>query len=427
MMDIKVGKVKFRNTYLLYLLFLLLQLCFSLVMKDLYVFQKASINGELTYSFNFVKFILGFFIVSIFLGSILILRIKGFLYITLVLVLIFFVFPSAILFANIKEVDFRILLSHAILFSSIFGLGMVRLQIPSQKFGILQSQKILYIIVFIGLIPFVLLYTPYLNFKNLFFQEIYQTRALMSAKVNNLYTNYTYSWFNKIIIPSLAVFGFYFRDKKVIVTALLSLVFLYLCGAHKAVFVGIFMILILYKYEYVTKANYFIKFILLVCIGSLFVSLVFNNDFLMVMSIRRTMFLPGLLDVLYYDFFDHNYLYWSQTFPGLFYEYPYEYQHYYVIGETYFDSRVWAANNGIISDGFMNFGMIGVLINSVVVGIYFSILNQLDISGKFFGVIFLFIFTLISSSLTTVLLTHGGIVLLLLAFFILRNTKHQMV
>ena len=421
-----VEKVKAQNVVLLLLLFLLFQLCFSLVLSDLYVFEKASLEADLVYTFHHVRFFIVSIVVLFSLILTLVIRTKGFLYIILVLILIFFVFPSAILFANIQNLDYRIFLSHELFFLVVLAFGKIKIKIASKTIDIYSSRKLLLYITLVGIVPFIILYLPHINFKNFFFKEIYETRALMTAKVNNLYTNYTYSWFNKIIIPALFIYGFYLKKRSTVLFSAILLIFLFLCGAHKTVFVGLFMVVVLYKFDYRRKSNYLIKFILLTALGSLALSLIFDNNLAMVMTIRRAIFLPALLDVLYFDLFDGNHLYWSEVFNGLIIEYPYKHPHAFIVGEVYFKNIIWGANNGIISDGFMNFGMIGVIINILIMGLYFSILNQLNISGKFFGIIFLFVFSLISSSLTTVLLTHGGIILLILAFFILKDTRKQM-
>lgn len=424
--NLHLDKTKVQNFILLLALFFVFQLCFSLALKDLYIFQKARIEANLIYKFQFFRFVLANILVISSMALITIVRIKGFLYIILVLILIFFVFPSAILFSNVLGVDYRIFLSQEIFFLMTFVIGRLKIDIPLKPLQLNKSRKILLYVVLIGIIPFAILYLPHLNFKNLLLQEIYQTRELMAAKIDNLYTNYTYSWFNKIIIPILFVFGLYFRNKATVLFSALLLIFLFLCGAHKAVFVGLIMVLVLYKYDYLKKANYLLKFITGIALVSLLVSLVFNNDYLMVMTIRRAIFLPGLLDILYFDFFEDNHLYWSETFNGLFIAYPYEYSHSYIVGEAYFKNVKWAANNGLISDGFMNLGLLGVGINIVIVSIYFSILNQLNISSHFFGIFFLLFFVIISSSLPSMMLTHGGFLLIIVSLVFLKNTRFNM-
>ncbi|QLE02361.1 oligosaccharide repeat unit polymerase [Galbibacter sp. BG1] len=426
MMKLIVHNIKYKNFCLLVLLYVLLNVLFFFTVRELHVFKKASIGASINYEFDILKFFLISLIIFGFILSTVFIKVKDFLYSIILLILIFFVIPSAILYSNIKDLSIGIFTSHSILFISVIVVGKVKIRFNSKTVGIRLAKKVLMLTILIGLLPFLILYSPYLNFKNLILIDIYETRAIMSNAVNNIYVNYTYSWFNKILIPLLIVFGVYHRNKLTVLISVFSLIFLFLCGAHKAVFVGMIMVLVLYKHEYLKKMYYFIKFILFITISSLFFSIIFDFDYITVMTIRRTLFLPSLLDVLYFDFFKNNYIYWSETFNGLFYDYPYEYAHSYIIGDNYFNSIVWAANNGIISDGYMNWGYIGVIINCIILGFYFSFLNQLNISSKFFGIYFLFFFVLISSALPSALLTHGGLLLLFVSFYLLKNTANTM-
>jgi len=425
-MVIKTDKIKYSNLKLLGALYVLFLVCFSLVIKDLHVFLKASDTAGLVYDFSFLKFCFTSLLVLLNVFVLSSIRLKDMLYAVLVLVLVFFVFPSAVLLINVEEVDTRIFLSQNLFFWIILLTGKVKIKISSKRTSIKSSKNLLLFVVLIGIIPFVILYLPYINLENLLLRNVYETRELMGLRVSNFYTDYTYSWFSKLLIPALLVFGLFQKSKTIIFIGIFSLVYLYLCGANKAVFAGLIMVLVLYRFDYRKKMNYFLLFLIGVSLLSLFSSLVLKNNDLMVLAIRRPFLLPGLLDILYFDFFDGNYLYWSESITGSFIEYPYDRPHSFVVGMEYFEKAVWNANNGIISDGFMNFGMIGVVINAFIIGIYFTLLNQLNVSGKFFGLIFLFVFSLISSSLTTVLLTHGGIILLLLGFFVLKDTRKQM-
>lgn len=421
-----ISKIKFENLKLLMGFYLLLGLCFTLVVKDFNAFTKVRYTAGLAYEFNFVRFLISFSIV--FINSVLIntLKMRDFLYAILVLFMIFFILPSAVLFVFVNKIDGRIFLSQNILIFSVLLIGRINMKINSNKISIKSSRLILMFLVIVGTIPYVVLYLPYINLNNLFLQEIYETRELMLSRVNNTYVNYSYSWLNKFIIPCLLVFGLYFRNRATIILCVAILLFLYLCGANKVVFVGLFMVLILYKYDYLKKINFFLKFIIGLSMVAFFLSYVFSNDLVMLMAVRRPLFLPSLLDILYFDFFDNNFIYWSESITGKFIEYPYDRPHSFMVGERYFEKSEWNANNGVISDGFMNYGLVGVLINSITIGMYFSFLSQLNISSKFFGLVFLFVFLLISSSWTTLLLTHGGLVLLILALFFMRDTQNTL-
>jgi hypothetical protein len=416
-------RLKSYNAVLLLLLYIVVFFCFELVIKDLHIFKKVNLSYEL----NYLKLGVSTSVVLVNVLLLVIFKAKDFLYSISVLILIFFVFPSAILFNYINGVDYRIFLSHNLFFLFIFFIGKIRLKFFFKKIEIKQSVKLLTFIVVVGIVPFIILYSPHLNLKNLLLSEIYVTRALMAENISNIYTDYTYSWFNKFIIPCLLVFALYLKNRTTIIICTFSLIFLYLCGAHKAVFIGLIFTFLLYRYDYLKKINYLIKVVIVIALFSIVTSVFFNNDFLMNISIRRAVLLPGLLDVLYFDFFENDYMYWSESLNGLFREYPFDYEHSYIIGKRYFNDITWGANNGIVSDGFMNLGMIGVFINILFVSIYVSVLNQLDISPKFFGLFFLFIILVLSASLTTIMVTHGGVILMLLSFFVMKNTNEQMV
>jgi hypothetical protein len=144
------------------------------------------------------------------------------------------------------------------------------------------------------------------------------------------------------------------------------------------------------------------------------------------MTFRRALLLSALLDYCYFDFFDENYIYWSNSFMSRFIEYPYDISPDFIIGRDYFDRPKMNANVGIISDGFKNAGYIGALLNIFIVASIFSFLNSLKISPKFFGLFILFLFSLLNSSLTTILLTHGGFLMIIVAMFVLRNTENSL-
>lgn len=425
-MMIKVDAVKLANFKLLGLIYLLFLLSFVSVVKDLYAFEKAAINAGLEFGFSWLKFVVGSIILLINLLALTMLRFKEVIYSILILVVVFFVIPSTVVFINLEHVNYQILMSHNILFWSIVFFSFVGIKVKTHYTNVKSSSLILGVVVIVCMIPFFILFAPYIDLNNLLLKDIYETRAAVALNVDNLFTNYTYSWLNRYLIPALLVFGLYFKKRITIVFCIFSLIFLFLCGANKVVFAGLIMVLLLYRYEFTRKMNVLLKFIVGVSFISWIAALVFGSTELISIVVRRPFMLPALLDILYFDFFQDSFLYWSQSITGSFIDYPYKMPHSYVVGLEYFGKETWNANNGIISDGFMNAGMLGVIINALIVGLFFSIISQLNISHRFFGLLFLFVFSLVSSLLTTVLLTHGGMILLLLAIFVLRNTEQSM-
>jgi len=330
--------------------------------------------------------------------------------------------PSLVAFTSKSMYSLELLIYHQVFFFILIGLGKVQLNVERvPKIHKKQSLLLLFVIVFIGIIPYIIAYGHMINIKNLFLVDVYETREKM-AKISNPYFGYSYSIFTKIIIPILIVFALELRNKLLLVFGILFLLLFYLFGAHKTVYLGLFVILIFYKFSYesiIKKLVPLLNLLIVVCIVLSF----FAIDYPWILTIRRVQFIPTLLDICYVDFFKDEPLFWSGSVLKRFIEYPYDVPHVNLIGETYFKQPEMGANNGLVSDGFMNANVWGVLFNSLVVGTYFMVLNWLKIPSKYFGLFLLVIFSFISSSVFTVLLTHGALFLLLISIFILNEKK----
>src|SRR5690606_30383125 len=109
-MKLKLKRDRINVMIKLLVLYLIFIFCFFWVIRDLYAFTKASEGGNFHYSFNFLKLLFSSLFVTFNVFLITILKLKDFIYSVLVLILVFFVFPSSLLFAGIKNVDGRILL-----------------------------------------------------------------------------------------------------------------------------------------------------------------------------------------------------------------------------------------------------------------------------------------------------------------------------
>jgi hypothetical protein len=165
--------------------------------------------------------------------------------------------------------------------------------------------------------------------------------------------------------------------------------------------------------------------IFLLLFGQL-IYLVFGISIIEAMFAQRLFFMSSLLDIYYFDFFEGKPLYWSSSFLKPFLTYPYDIPPAFLIGKEYFGNAEIQANNGIISDGYTNFGMLGVLFNILVTVIIIRIIDAQKISHRFFGVFFIMFTTFQSSALSTLLLTHGIVILLLVSILVLRKTSAWM-
>ncbi|MDC6350610.1 hypothetical protein PP178_03525 [Zeaxanthinibacter sp. PT1] len=342
----------------------------------------------------------------------------GFIILSLFFILL--TIPSLIAFISEGMYPSQLLLYHQLFF--FVSWFMLKLKFSITSIPVLNKKQgllVLLLITVIGTIPYLLVYGPHINLKNLLLLDVYKTRSSM-AGLSNVYFGYTYSLFTKIIIPLIIVFSLELRNKLLAFVGVLYLVLFYLFGAHKTVYLGLIVVLIFYRWTYLKSVSRILLYSSLFIIICLMLA-VAGYDYPWILTFRRVHFLPTLLDITYLDFFKDNYMYWSESVLGAFVDYPYQIRHEYIIGETYFNRPDMAANNGIISDGYMNFGALGVLVNIGLVSSYFMILNNLKIPSRYFGLFLLVIFSFISSSIFTVFLTHGALALLLISIFLIRE------
>ncbi|MBL6871549.1 MAG: hypothetical protein ISQ95_03030 [Flavobacteriales bacterium] len=372
------------------------------------------------FSFSRLLLSLSIFLFTLFLISYV--KINDFIYFIGIIYFVLAIIPSSITYSN-QLISVSILFSHYFIFYSIFIIGNY-IRLPMKLFSIKENNKLLLVVFFslLLIIPFFIKFLPYVNLKNLLLQDIYETRAIQ-RKINTPYYGYTYSVLNKVLIPILIVYSLVYKKYKTLLIGVFSLIFLFLCGAHKSVLLGSILLLLFYFGNVVNKLKFFLSLTIIIIVSfSVFYTI--DNESLLPLSIvaRRVFFVPSLLDSFYFDFFEQTPLYWSGSIGRNFIDYVYDKPVPYIIGEVYFNSTETAANNGIVSDGFSNAGFLGVIINGLFLGLYISVIKSLNISHKFYGLYFLLLISIISSSLPVVLLTHSGIALLISALIFQKNT-----
>ncbi len=402
--------------------FCLLMLLYHFKIKDYFYWRYIEELQEAKFEFSTVRFFIA--MILFFLNLNFLLRIKKtkLAYLVLTLFFILLTIPSLIAFTSGTIYPTKILVYHQGLFFGIYLFSKVKINFDGiPKINKYQSLYLLLTITAIGIIPYLIVYGPYINLKNLVLLDVYKTRSAMSG-LSNPYFGYTYSLFTKIVIPLIIVFALELRKIIWVITGVVFLMLFYLFGAHKTVYMGLIIVLIFYRFNFSQSVKYLTKYSSIAIIACIVLAL-FNYDYPWILSFRRVHFIPTLLDICYIDFFTDKPIYWSESILNRFIEYPYEIRSTHLIGETYFNRSDVSANNGLVSEGFMNLGSCGVIINCFLIATYFMILNNLKISAKYFGLFFLVIFSFISSSVFTVFLTHGALALLLVSMFLLNNKE----
>ena len=250
------------------------------------------------------------------------------------------------------------------------------------------------------------------SLRALDFQNVYEIRS--SANWGPFFMGYLVPWQAKVVNVFLISLAWYKRHYFGLIMALSLQVLLYLITAHKEfLFIPIIVVAIIYSIE---KSRMF----MLSLLGT-FVTVFLTFGLYLTgisvtpasMFIRRTFFIPAQNNFYYYDFFSNNELmYLSHSIFRLFLENPYNMATQNIIGMKYYDSPDMWANTGYITDGYMNFGIAGILVFSVVLGMIFLLMDAIvkrTSSPVVIGTMIIPIFSLVNGALFTTMLTHGAI------------------
>ncbi len=403
---------------------LLLMVIFCLVLEVEYYSFVAPLFKSMGFLFLFswTKFIVG----MVFLALIIVInhQLKGFNYFINSLFLFFLSIPSIILFKFQPNTPITISL-FLVLFHILFYIST--LIKPHTRFSALELTKnskflLLFIITLAMLLPFIYIYGGRIYPKVFMLKDIYAIRGIYSASTTIL-TAYFFSPLVKILIPIGLIYSILQRNKLLFVFFILAQLYLFGISGHKSVFFSLLILPILLIKSYERQTKYLIIFILLAVLAAHLISQLFDNILLESIVVRRAFFLPAIITNDYFDFFQDKYIFLSNSIFKTFVAYPFELPPPQIIGLEYFHDPNADVNSGFISTGYMNFGYLGVFLNSISVILLFKLFDFMKISSDYSGIFLIIVFTIISSAFLTSLLTHGILLFILLAFFLLKNSK----
>ncbi|WP_297518474.1 hypothetical protein [uncultured Clostridium sp.] len=389
------------------------------------ILEDFEYNG-FKYIKNDEKFLIGIIIILCILLIIMLVRDK-FWFLVINIIVTMYLFGSVIYF-QFSDGNIKVVLSQVILIITLIIFSNINIKNHLNKKNLennISKKKILFIFSLGTMIVFIIFYGKYINLNNLFLIDVYETR-LIFREVSISILDYIYAPLSRVILPILLIVYIRDKDKKKIYIITVCIIISYLFGANKSTLIGIFTIFLFYKGTYMKKCTNFLMAILLAGVLSLIGKILIGSSYIANAVLRRVLFLPTHLENIYYDFFENNYTYGMHTDLGTFFgEMKYNKDISRFIGEDIMGKADMNANVGVITEGFFSFGIFGVVIACIVVGMFFLYLNYMDVNPRYFGVAFTFIYYFNSSFLTTLLLTHG---LLCLVFFIgifLKNTNRE--
>lgn len=385
-------------------------------------------NYSYPLDFNLWKYIiakLGF--VFLLLLSYFLYNRSKFLYAIYLLLIFFFYIPNSIIFSY-GNAAYGPFFANLFFVSSFIMSAFVKFNFPVITVSNKYKEIILVAISIVFLIPIIYTFKSDVNFKTLILKDVYETRELFSDKLKGI-LSYLYHLSVKTILPISLIF-FMIRKKYVLVGLyFLILIYLFVISGNK--FVYFTSVLLIYFYyigkDYVSKINYFF----LIALGLFLLFPILDYGVIQVEKpilsgtfVNRFLFIPALLTQWYFDFFEGKPFYFAES--HLFNQVvnsPYDMPVGFLISKVYLHTTDAYANNGIVSDGFMNLGYIGVLLYSVMFSVVFGIFNSLNLNKGYFGLFFSIIYMILSVQFLSCFITGGILIFFILAVFLLRDNE----
>lgn len=263
-----------------------------------------------------------------------------------------------------------------------------------------------------------------LSFELPSFSEIYDVREDYTTKVAGAgaWIAYSLSWTGNVVNPFLMVMGLATRRWTYLAAGTLGQVFLFGITALKSFMMSTVLIAAIFA-ALRNRGRHLGNSMLLGASGLIAAGLVefhtIGTSLISDILVRRLIMVPGLLTSLYVDFFSHNpKAFLSHSILRGIVPSPYDLPPPRLVGSAYFEEA--SANANVWADGFANFGLIGVILATIIVGVvlwtYDSAAQGLDPSAAaaMFGLPAL---SIVNSAVLTALLTHGIGLVTLVALF----------
>lgn len=419
---IKGKKLRLSNTISIQLLELLV--FFFLILSYVIIIAPKFDYMGFGMSFRFLRLLISLFFVLffIYLGGFIK---KGLLQAIWHIILIICLFPQLIFYSftsgNLSpSIGYMVFLFILILLS--------RLNIKRLKSNVINIEKrpnqiIIFIFAILLFLPF-LSYLPYINIQNLWFKDIYATRLQFRELESYSSLSYLLLPLSRVLLPAILIVGILQKRKFLILLVVILIAYLYLAsGASKSIYFGIFVALFFYPgNDYRSKLLIFVISLLLLMFLGLLEYAVFDYSVLQYSLIRRVFFVPPLMEDVYYLYFsNHEKTFYTHSILSFVEGSDFGTSLPRFIGEEVMEREGLNANVGIVPDGYLSLGWMGVIINATLFAFTFYLLDRMNIKPIYFGIIFSYIFYFNSASLGTLFLTHGYAFLLIFAFFCLKT------
>ncbi|GAA0861357.1 hypothetical protein [Paraclostridium tenue] len=425
-MILKHSIKKQRITLMIYefICFIALTMAYTMVIQPKFSYMGFELD------FNIYNFLIGIALLIFF--NLIGIFIKNNIIYAIWHIILIYNFYGTVIYYQYNNTSINIVISLSIFLLVMIIFSKINIKIKKSKYTVENNYFIMRRLTFLAIIatiPFFIFYGKYINIKNLLLIDVYETRALFrEVSVNGI--GYLIAPLTRVVCPVLLAYSIKYKKKSIFLLNLFVILYIYLCGAVKSIFIGAITVIVFYRGDYEEKPILFAKLIMFLTIGGILLYYMFDNIFLLDGFVRRVFFIPPKLDSEYYMYFNGHNTYWLHSAIGELLGIQrqilggYDSLSMYT-GEVLMGKPGFNANVGVLTEGYVSAGYIGVLIHSILISFIYRIISSININPILFGVIFIYIYYLNTAFLSVLLLTHGLLFLLLFSImFLNRNVSN---
>ncbi|MFD2923009.1 oligosaccharide repeat unit polymerase [Halobacillus naozhouensis] len=311
---------------------------------------------------------------------------------------------------------------------SFIVLYLIITKTKSIKLPLLREGNKVAIFTLLGISVFVygyLLATGGLQRINLNLLQVYETREAYSENTNTL-VGYLLPWQAHVVNLFFLIFGLIKRNKGLIITTLLLQLLLFSMTNFKSFLFAPLVVVGLYYLFNKGFKNSLLLFISISLSSSMAFLIVLyrltDNVMLLSLFLRRLFFVPAKLHYVYFEYFEGISKYkLSMNILSFVFEKPYNVGPVDLISRELYDKNL-SPNVGIFGDGYLNFGLLGILIFIIILSVILILLDSVSVNSPLIlsmSIIIIPSMALVNSAMFTSFVTHG----ILFAIFVIWMTS----
>jgi len=399
-------------------------LFYYLILEVYYVYfiTVEYLKYEFFLNINYFKYVeVKIIFILLLVYSILISKANEFIYAIFVFFLVFFLVPGLITY-SFSDRPAGSLYSMVILQICVGAVAFFRINLPEIKTQQLSFGAIMFLVL-LSVVPIIYTFGIYLDPNNILLADVYKTREIFSEN-SNLAIDYLYNWLVKALVPLTMVFFLVHKRHGYGIITFFLLLYLYVVSGNKIVYITLFVMLFFYYVgsNNLEKIKYFLYGLIIALLVIPIIDYIIQLHSAKGTFVMRMLFLPAQLNYFYFDLFDGKPLYFAESnFFRFFFTYPFERPIGYVISEIYFDASDMNANNGLISDGYMNLGYPGIALNILIVSVIFLFFKSSNPDPRYLGIFFVMIFLFLSAPMLSMFLTSGLWIIIILSLTMMKR------